>query len=513
MQIQQVASPYQTEAAIPTLETAQRRGDRLLSFTFLATVFVVTALVVLAGSLVSFHTVIAALVVLIVVGLIIVWPVVGFYVVGSCAILVEQDQLSTPIVTDRLDIFHWSAGYEGQLERPIGLLLLFTLFVLVIRRLVKREPPLAGGVLIWPFLFYLLCVVAGAVHGLTTGGIFKVIVVELRPIWYFFLSYLLAYNLVTRTRHVRIFLWLVILGAGVKALQGMYIYVVVLHGNLSSHHEIMAHEESFFFAALIVLAILLAAHYRYRPQLIAAWIVLPFVLVAMVANQRRADYIALAIGIVVAGILTAQLKPRARPAILFGMILCAALGVGYVIGFSSSTAPYALPARAIVSVFQPTSDDTSDADSNQYRVMENYDLTYTAKQNPLGLGFGKLYLQPIPLPDIPSAAQLFGVSVLFYVPHNTLFWIWMRLGAVGFFALLYLLGAMIVRGSLIARLLQDRYLQLVAIYIVAVVFMEVLVAIADYQFFWYRNVIYLGLLAGILMKLPILSVGKEDVSR
>jgi hypothetical protein len=32
--------------------------------------------------------------------------------------------------------------------------------------------------------------------------------------------------------------------------------------------------------------------------------------------------------------------------------------------------------------------------------------------------------------------------------------------------------------------------------------MEIIVAFADYQLFFYRNVIYIGLLAGILMKLP-----------
>jgi hypothetical protein len=31
---------------------------------------------------------------------------------------------------------------------------------------------------------------------------------------------------------------------------------------------------------------------------------------------------------------------------------------------------------------------------------------------------------------------------------------------------------------------------------------EIVVAFADYQLFFYRNVIYIGLLAGILMKLP-----------
>jgi hypothetical protein len=53
----------------------------------------------------------------------------------------------------------------------------------------------------------------------------------------------------------------------------------------------------------------------------------------------------------------------------------------------------------------------------------------------------------------------------------------------------------------------------VAIYIVAVTFMEVVVAFADYQLFFFRNVIYLGLLCGILVKLPILDQQEQQKSQ
>ena len=60
------------------------------------------------------------------------------------------------------------------------------------------------------------------------------------------------------------------------------------------------------------------------------------------------------------------------------------------------------------------------------------------------------------------------------------------------------------------RKLKDPYLQMMAIYIVAIMFMEVIVAYADYQLFFYRNVIYLGLLIGILLRLPALDSQKEQ---
>ena len=129
-------------------------------------------------------------------------------------------------------------------------------------------------------------------------------------------------------------------------------------------------------------------------------------------------------------------------------------------------------------------------------------MKYTVKLNPMGLGFGKPFLQPILLPDLSSLDPVYN-----YIPHNTIYWVWMRLGPIGFIALWYLFGAMIVRGSIIARQLKDTYLQLIAIYIVAMFVMEIIVAYADYQLSFYRNVIYIGILAGVLMRLPKIDEG------
>jgi hypothetical protein len=62
---------------------------------------------------------------------------------------------------------------------------------------------------------------------------------------------------------------------------------------------------------------------------------------------------------------------------------------------------------------------------------------------------------------------------------------------------------------MIARQLKDTYLQLIAMYIVAMVVMEIIVAFADYQLSFYRNVIYVGILAGVLMRLPSIDEGVE----
>jgi O-antigen ligase len=496
-------------ADVSTLQANQRKRNLFLFLVIFIILVCLTPLLILAGTAISFGLVLSGLVLLIVAGLIIRWPIIGFFLATGCAILIEQNPLKTPIVTDELNVFYWPPEFAGQVERPFGYLLLFIFLVQICHNLLKHKQPLQGGKFLLPLLCFLSCVVIGIVHGLASGGIFKIITLEIRPFWYLFLSYLLAYNLITRRSHIRAFFWIVIVAAGVKALQGIYIYLVALHGNLSSNRDIMAHEESFFFVALLLLVVLFCIHYCYRPQFYASLLVVLPVLIALVANQRRTDYLALLSGIVVAWVLIFCVKPHARKALLVGMLISVIVTGGYVAAFSNSTGGIAEPARAIVSIFRP---DQQDAASNLYRVEEDYDLKYTMKQSPLiGFGFGKPFFEPILLPDLYTGDPAFGGNPFQYVPHNTIYWVWMRLGGLGFFVLWYLFGVIIIRGCLIARQLQNRYLQLVAIYIVAVTFMEVFVAYSDYQLYTYRTVIYLGLLMGLLLKLPTLDERKQTM--
>lgn len=493
---------------IVELQAEQERKERLLFLVICGMVVFLTPLVVLAGINLGIGLILAIVAVIVLTGTIVRWPKIGFFVIVGCVVFIDQAPLLTPVVTDRLYVYYWPTALEGLIERPVGFLFLFILFVIICHRVVKRELFLRGGALLVPLLLFSLCLVGGAAYGYLTGGDVKIIVVELRPFVYLFESYLIAYNLVTRKSDVYAFFWFVIIGAGVKALQGIYIYIK-LRGQLGDA-TLMSHEESYFFCGLLLLAILLSLHHRYRPQLIAALAVLPVVVVTLVLNNRRTDYIALLLGVGTAWVLMYIATQRARKMLVIIAGASILLGGGYVVAFANSTSGVGLPAHAIVAVFNPGSTDTRNADSNQYRVTEDYDLKYTVDHNNFlfGLGFGKPYLQPVPLTTLFQAIGSFDIYYN-YVPHNNIYWIWMRLGAVGFMVFWYLFGSIIVRASLIARQLRDRYLQMMAIYIVGMTIMEIIVAFADYQLFFYRNVIYIGLLAGILMKLPELDKEEE----
>lgn len=492
----------QSVQTVSLLWQKRRRSDLLLFLLLFIGMLSFVPALVMGGIAIGFSYIFAILVVLIITALVIRWPIIGFFVILGAALAIDQSPTDAVGGSPTLYIFYWPSSLQGLPDRPIGFFMLLVLLLFILHNLLKRQKPLRGGALLIPFLLFFVWVIWGIVHGLSGGGNLQILVEEVRSFWYLFLGYLLAYNFIRKKQHVRSFVWLVIACAAIKALQALYIYLFVIHGDLASHHEIMAHEESYFWVSILLLVMLFSLHSKYRPQFYTALALVPFLLIALVANNRRADFVALVVGLVVAWTLVFTVKAQSRKSLLVILLVTTLFGGAYVAAFYSGTGGFSSPARAVVSVFRP---DPNDAASNLYRDIENYDLKYTVKQNPLGLGFGKPFLQPMLLPDLSSLDPVYN-----YIPHNTIYWVWMRLGPIGYLALWYLFGAIIVRGSIIARQLKDTYLQLIAIYIVAMIIMEIIVAYADYQLSFYRNVIYVGLLAGVLMRLPSI---EEDVEK
>ncbi len=479
----------------------RRRNDLLLYLLLFIGMLALVPGLDVAGVAFGFRSIFAILAVLILTAVVVRWPIVGFFVVLASALTVDQNPLDIVGGSPTLYIFYWPSSLQGLPDRPIGFFMLFTLVVLILHGLLKRAKMVRGGELLVPFLLFFVCVTWGIVHGLSSGGNLQILVQEVRSFWYLFLGYLLAYNFTRKKQHVRLMIWLAIMCAGIKALQGVSIYIFVIHGDLSANHQIMSHEESYFWVSILLLVMLFSLHARYRPQFLAAVAILPFLLLSLIANNRRADFVALLVGLVVAWVLIFTIKTHARKSLLAVLLVTILLGSAYVAAFYKGSGGFSSPARAIVSVFVP---DPADAASNLYRDIENYDLKYTVKLNPMGLGFGKPFLQPVLLPDLSALDPVYN-----YIPHNTVYWVWMRLGPIGFLAFWYLVGAIIVRGAMIARQLKDTYLQLIAMYSVAMVVMEIIVAFADYQLSFYRNVIYVGILAGVLMRLPSIDEGVE----
>ena len=116
--------------------------------------------------------------------------------------------------------------------------------------------------------------------------------------------------------------------------------------------------------------------------------------------------------------------------------------IGYTGAFWQSTSSIGFPAQAVKSVVAPNSLSAADRSSDDYRKIEIYDLHYTIRSSPItGQGFGKPFLRPIPLPDI----SFFEFNA--YLPHNSLLWIWIKMGFFGFVAVLYLFVTTLLLGA------------------------------------------------------------------
>ena len=134
-------------------------------------------------------------------------------------------------------------------------------------------------------------------------------------------------------------------------------------------------------------------------------------------------------------------KVNRRALCRFGPIFLL-LVVGYVGAFWHSQGTIGFPAQALKAVIAPGQVSQTDQSSDLYRVVENFDISSTIHAKPLtGIGFGQKFYRPAPLPDI-SFFPFYQ-----YIPHNSILWIWMKMGIGGFVTMLFLFGSAIRQGT------------------------------------------------------------------
>jgi hypothetical protein len=163
------------------------------------------------------------------------------------------------------------------------------------------------------------------------------------------------------------------------------------------------------------------------------------------------------------------------------------LTVGYTAVFWNATEGVGFGARAMKSVIG--SDEASDRDksSDLYRDVENYNLVYTVRAEPLtGVGFGKPFYRPIQLADI-------SFFVFYeYIPHNQFLWIWLKMGYFGFVALFFVIAATVRAGTRAAMRLPPGNSLAIAVGALCYVAMFFVFASADIS--WEpKSAVFLGL--------------------
>jgi hypothetical protein len=303
----------------------------------------------------------------------------------------------------------------------------------ILQMLTTRDWRVERGRFFKPLVVFTGFAFVGLVWGLGRGGSDKIVGLwEMRPLLYLPLLYLLLTNLFTRREQYERLYWCVMVGVVINSL----ISIRYLEG-LSAEQRLGldALGEHGASLAMNAMFVLFAAAWIFRVKSPAKKFLLPLMLVPVaftyINAQRRSAVIGLIGALFLMGVV---LFWKRRRAFWVVVPIVSLLLSGYVAAFwqSSSGSGVAFPALAVKSVIAPNQIDEVDQSSNLYREAETADVVFTIKSNPLlGIGFGQKFFRPYPLPAISTF--IFAE----YITHNSILWIWMKMGIGGFLAMLY----------------------------------------------------------------------------
>jgi O-antigen ligase len=272
------------------------------------------------------------------------------------------------------------------------------------------------------------------------GGDLRVAIFELRPLLYLVAMFVLASNLLTRTVHYVRLAWVVVLAISIQNIFAIKFYWSLSASTRGELEALTEHPTSVLYAWVFLLAfalcVLRGCSRWARFLLVLAAIPTAYV---FVLSQRRGAFIALGVGFAVFAFV---LFFRRRKAFIVLVPVVLLLTAGYSVAFWNATGGVAFGATAIKSVVSPGAVPAKDASSDLYRRIENYDLVYTIRSAPVtGIGFGRPFYRPAPLP--PIAFSAFND----YIPHNSILWIWLKVGYFGFLVLFFIIAATIRAGT------------------------------------------------------------------
>jgi O-antigen ligase len=379
-------------------------------------------------------------------------------------------------------------GLSGAIVLPIEMLFALALLAwlargIAQRRISLRPTPLSVGVAV------LVTTAIGAeLFGLARGAVFNISLWELRPFLYVGITFLLASQLLTHRGAIEAVLWGMVLGTGLKGVVGAERTINTL--NVFPRPEsILEHDEAFFFSLYILVTVALWV-FGHRGRLrIVATALLPFVLLADLGNNRRTAWIVMPVILIALAVVVYTRAARRKPVVIVvGTLL--ALVSGYVLAFHSSTSLFGSPAHAIWSQFQA---DPRDQASNLYRDIENHNLGMDIRSSPvLGEGFGLPIPHPVATFDASDIDPLIN-----FIPHNTVLYVWLRMGSVGAVAFWFMIGAAVIAACRLARR-PERWFGLVGTVILAAVVGWVFEGWLDKGIVSFRITILLGTLLGAL---------------
>jgi O-Antigen ligase len=336
-----------------------------------------------------------------------------------------------------------TAGLSGVVIMPIELVLGLALLIWIAKEGAARRLEVPRTDLSISLAILVGVALVAEIHGLLTHGDFRISLYELRPFVYLAGGYLLASQALRSPTAFRAVLWAFVLGVAYRGLIGTHL-AHQMANVYPKPNELLEHDESFFFGIYLVLVAALWLFRRRGWLRRVATALAPFVLYADLANNRRAAWIILPAGLLILAIIIWVRHPTRRRLIGWIMAVLLVVAGGYVFAFRNSESTIAFPAHAIWSNFQP---DPRDASSNLYRDMENMALATDIKAATIfGTGFGHEFGHGWLGYDASSYDPL-----VFFIPHNSVLWLWVKMGVFGMFAFWWMAGVSVITAARVAR--------------------------------------------------------------
>ena len=446
--------------------------------------FLAAALILVVGP----SAAVAAVALVAALGYAVAQPRGGFYLVTFLAIAATG---SMPF-GDQIRLNDTYPAY-GLYLTPLEMLLAASVLGLIIRLMFDARVTLRVGMLFLPITALMLTVLMGIGVGLARGADMTVMRAETRSFFYLPALSLLGTHFLTTRADVRRFMSTFIVAVNIMAVFAILYYYQDVRGSLGTTNTDLAfpHEDSLFCAAgiIIVLARIIWSRAGAAELRSAALLVLPTV--ALLVMRRRAGMVALDAAL----FLLCVVLVRDNFRLFLIAVPLAVLGTGLLLALTwNDPGGLGQPARAFRSV---TGSDQQlsarDQSSNDYRELEAINIRVNIHNQPaVGLGFGRPYTFYAPVPDL-SFWPLWR-----YVSHDSVFWIWMKAGALAFAALIALFASAMMRAMQLMTSFRSDSLKPAAFALAAMVLMFVLFSYVDLGLVTMRAMMFFGVVLGVI---------------
>jgi hypothetical protein len=373
---------------------------------------------------------------------------------------------------------------------PVEFLMLVVVLVWILKAGLDRGFGLPKSPVMTCFKIFWILLLIGVGVGMSRGAHLKFDLWEIRSWIYLSVSFMFAAAFLKTRRAFDAVLWTLILGSGFKGIQGTFIFFAWARSMDPRPEAILGHEEAFFFGVFITITAALWLYGKRGPLRTVATSLLPFVVIADLANARRTAWFILAVSILTMFVIALKTLPHRRVFVRRALFVLAIGSVVYFPTYWNHEGTLAQPARAVHSQISPS---TRDASSDLYRQQEDLNLLFNIKSSgPLGTGFG------IPINYSSTITNISTIDpMIAFIPHNGILWIWTRIGMQGEIAFWCLIACAIIRSCRLA-MSSDSQMSFLGTVVACSIVGYVIDGYEDMGFAEFRIAVAMGCLLGLM---------------